>query len=46
MKEPQMPEAVIVASALSPIGRANRGSLVSVRPDDLAMAMGRLVYVA
>ena len=31
-----MPEAVIVATARSPIGRASKGSLVSIRPDDLA----------
>jgi acetyl-CoA C-acetyltransferase len=31
-----MPEAVIVAAAHSPIGRANKGHLVEVRPDDLA----------
>src|SRR5271169_4424825 len=31
-----MPEAVIVATARSPIGRAGRGSLTSIRPDDLA----------
>ena len=31
-----MPEAVIVATARSPIGRANKGSLVSMRPDDLS----------
>jgi len=31
-----MPEAVIVAYGRSPIGRANKGSLVDVRPDDLA----------
>jgi acetyl-CoA C-acetyltransferase len=31
-----MPEAVIVATARSPIGRAAKGSLVSIRPDDLA----------
>src|SRR5919108_5525330 len=30
-----MPEAVIVATARTPIGRANKGSLVDVRPDDL-----------
>ena len=30
-----MPEAVIVAAARTPIGRAGRGSLVGVRPDDL-----------
>src|SRR3954452_7744302 len=31
-----MPEAVIVATARSPIGRAVKGSLREVRPDDLA----------
>jgi acetyl-CoA C-acetyltransferase len=36
-----MPEAVIVATARSPIGRAMKGSLVSVRPDDLAVQMVR-----
>lgn len=30
-----MPEAVIVATARTPIGRANKGSLVNVRPDDM-----------
>jgi acetyl-CoA C-acetyltransferase len=30
-----MPEAVIVAATRTPIGRARRGSLVEVRPDDL-----------
>ncbi|CAN5191399.1 acetyl-CoA C-acetyltransferase [soil metagenome] len=30
-----MPEAVIVATARSPIGRAMKGSLVNARPDDL-----------
>ena len=30
-----MPEAVIVAAGRSPIGRAMKGSLVNVRPDDL-----------
>jgi acetyl-CoA C-acetyltransferase len=30
-----MPEAVIVATARSPIGRAHKGSLVSLRPDDM-----------
>src|SRR5215468_4188528 len=30
-----MPDAVIVAAARSPIGRAGKGSLVDVRPDDL-----------
>ena len=31
-----MTEAVIVATARSPIGRANKGSLVDLRPDDMA----------
>jgi acetyl-CoA C-acetyltransferase len=31
-----MPEAVIVAAARTPIGRARKGSLVDARPDDLA----------
>src|SRR5688500_14399929 len=31
-----MPEAVIVATSLSPLGRARKGSLVDLRPDDLA----------
>ncbi len=31
-----MPEAVIVSTARSPIGRAFKGSLVDLRPDDLA----------
>jgi acetyl-CoA C-acetyltransferase len=30
-----MPEPVIVATARTPIGRANKGSMVDVRPDDL-----------
>jgi len=34
-----MPEAVIVSTARSPIGRANKGSLVDMRPDDLAAQM-------
>ncbi len=36
-----MPEAVIVATARSPIGRAFKGSLVDVRPDDLATTVVR-----
>ena len=36
-----MPEAVIVSTARSPIGRAFKGSLVSMRPDDLAAQMVR-----
>ncbi len=36
-----MPEAVIVAAARTPIGRARKGSLVDARPDDLvAFAIG------
>lgn len=31
-----MPEAVIVSAARSPIGRANKGSLKDLRPDDLS----------
>ncbi len=36
-----MPEAVIVATARSPIGRANKGSLKDLRPDDLAATIVR-----
>ena len=32
-------EAVIVATARTPIGRANKGSLVDLRPDDLGAAI-------
>ncbi|MGH3157928.1 MAG: acetyl-CoA C-acetyltransferase [Streptosporangiaceae bacterium] len=32
-----MPEAVIVATARSPIGRAFKGSMTSIRPDDLTV---------
>jgi len=38
-----MPEAVIVATGRSPIGRAMKGSLVSCRPDDLAAHVTREV---
>ena len=38
-----MPEAVIVATGRSPIGRAFKGSLVDVRPDDLAAHVVREV---
>ncbi|HEV8296878.1 MAG TPA: acetyl-CoA C-acetyltransferase [Acidimicrobiales bacterium] len=31
-----MPEAVIVSTARTPIGRANKGSLVDARPDDMS----------
>ncbi len=34
-----MPEAVIVATARSPIGRAFKGSLRDLRPDDLTATM-------
>src|SRR3954471_1952796 len=34
-----MPEALIVSTARSPIGRAYKGSLTSIRPDDLAVQM-------
>jgi acetyl-CoA C-acetyltransferase len=34
-----MPEAVIVAAVRSPIGRALKGSLAEVRPDDMATQM-------
>ncbi|MGI5273502.1 acetyl-CoA C-acetyltransferase [Nonomuraea sp. CA-218870] len=34
-----MPEAVIVATARSPIGRAFKGSLKEMRPDDLTVQM-------
>jgi len=36
-----MPDAVIVATARSPIGRAAKGSLVDLRPDDLAATVIR-----
>ncbi|MHB8220205.1 MAG: acetyl-CoA C-acetyltransferase [Acidimicrobiales bacterium] len=38
-----MPEAVIVAAGRSPIGRANKGSLVECRPDDLGAQVVRKV---
>jgi acetyl-CoA C-acetyltransferase len=34
-----MPEAVVVATARSPIGRAFKGSLTTIRPDDLTVQM-------
>ncbi|MEP6856217.1 MAG: acetyl-CoA C-acyltransferase, partial [Pedococcus sp.] len=37
-----MPEAVIVSAARSPIGRAGKGSLTDVRPDDLVAQMIRV----
>src|SRR5258707_12576231 len=36
-----MPEAVIVAAGRTPIGRANKGSLVDCRPDDLSAGIIR-----
>ena len=36
-----MTEAVIVSTARSPIGRAFKGSLKDVRPDDLAATIVR-----
>ncbi len=36
-----MPEAVIVSAVRSPIGRAFKGSLVDLRPDDLTAQMIR-----
>jgi len=36
-----MPEAVIVAATRSPIGRAHKGSLTQVRPDDLTATIVR-----
>ena len=36
-----MPEAVIVSTARSPIGRANKGSLKDFRPDDLTAQIVR-----
>jgi acetyl-CoA C-acetyltransferase len=36
-----MPEAVVVATARSPIGRAFKGSLKDLRPDDLAVRIIR-----
>ena len=36
-----MPEAVVVATARSPIGRAFKGSLTQARPDDMVVQMVR-----
>lgn len=38
-----MPEAVIVATGRTPIGRANKGSLTTCRPDDLTALVVREV---
>ncbi len=40
-----MPEAVIVSTARSPIGRAMKGSLKDVRPDDLAASIINTVAI-
>ena len=36
-----MTEAYIVATARSPIGRARKGSLIGIRPDDLTARIVR-----
>ena len=36
-----MPDAVIVSTARSPIGRAGKGSLTTIRPDDIAAQIVR-----
>src|SRR5882762_3277756 len=38
-----MPDAVIVSTARSPIGRATKGSLIECRPDDLTATIVRAV---
>jgi acetyl-CoA C-acetyltransferase len=40
-ERPTVPEAVIVSTARSPIGRASKGSLVDMRADDLAVQIIR-----
>lgn len=40
-----MAEAVIVATARSPIGRANKGSLIDLRPDDMAAQIIRALML-
>jgi acetyl-CoA C-acetyltransferase len=40
-ERPAVPEAVIVWTARSPIGRAGKGSLVDMRADDLAVQIIR-----
>jgi acetyl-CoA C-acetyltransferase len=43
-EQDKMPEAVIIAAGRSPIGRAFKGHLVEVRPDDLASyVVGRVL---
>ncbi|MHB1889904.1 MAG: acetyl-CoA C-acyltransferase, partial [Acidimicrobiales bacterium] len=41
-----MPEALIVATGRTPIGRAMKGSLVECRPDDLAALVIRSVLAS
>ncbi len=41
VEEDPVPEAVIVATARTPIGRAFKGSLVDMRPDDLSVQVVR-----
>ena len=38
-----MPEAVIVATGRTPIGRAGKGSLIDCRPDDLTALVVKTV---
>src|SRR4249919_210474 len=40
-EESTMPDAVIVSAVRSPIGRAFKGSLTSIRPDDLAVQVAQ-----
>ena len=40
-----MPEAVIVATARSPIGRAGKGSLAAMRPEDRVFALPEVADV-
>ena len=41
---PENPEAVIVAAARTPIGRAHKGSLTQERPDDMSALIIRLCF--
>ena len=40
-----MPDAVIVATGRTPIGRAMKGSLIDCRPDDLTAQPGRAIVI-
>src|SRR6478752_4923936 len=42
-RRPKVPDAVIVATARSPIGRAVKGSLAQMRPDELTLQMVQAV---